>query len=1216
MWQGAAWLLLAARQANVLSAEEVNDLERKVLDAKIELHKSLVQLGNAQTGDVEKLKTATNSAKDALGDLGASIDKDFGISKGLSGIAENLTKFIAGLAFAPAFGAMRGAQTALGFPGGEGTGSGLAGAIAASMGYYKGGPRDPAVVQAQNGVPAGTTSIPAGTPGVPAATPAASAAPTYVPGAGWSPPGHVWDPTKKTWVPQPGSTGTNGAPSMGAPHLALNPKNGSIAGLKPQSLALLELIQGMPQFAGISLGSAYRAPGDPADQKPGGGTFPWHPNGQGLDLNLNANDPAQSALGDQLKAFLETNKALFGINHVLWKTMEGGNHFNHLHIGMNGSGNGMPDTSPLLQALGGVVPSVGGTGTTPSLASLGSGIPIPLPVTIVGSTPGGLPGIIPPAGTPGAPPGPAPVLPAAGAPAALGAPTGAKPGSSGYMMDDIGGGPIKKYWTVQPDGSLVWRAQNGNPIKPPANQPGVPATTPVTAWPPSASATPAGGPIPAVPIPQVPMPPTPSKTPMPAGYAGGGKLRGPGTGTSDSILARVSTGEFIVKASEAAKHFALLQAINQGQVPGYAGGGLIPAFAPGGIVPDPNNPTGAGDTMSQLLYLYGKNNLTQADRQQLTPQVQSLKQQVAQNFNSRIGDINGWRPTDYTPYGTFTEHSSGQALDVWLNNQTDPKNGQPLPPTDPNIGNQVRDFMLSRGADYTLWNQTQWDKGGGSSPMPERDGSYTMRHLNHDHGRVKPGTQIKPPPSTPNSLEQLLYPGSMIPGYAPGGDVKPHPILPGGHQGPLGWSTLTPFEKLTGLGPDRFSPPENDPISWAFLPQLAVMLGVTGAAMARFAANPGESVMDALGRHATGGPVGSIRGPGTGTSDSILARLSNKEFVVKASEATKHLALLNAINQGQVQEGYSVGGSVPRTPFSPDPFDPSNIPSPPTKPPTPNPKDIIRPTDLGSLLGDSPQAPTPPAPPAPVVPEIPAVPAPTAPTVPVISAPVVPAPEVPTLPDTVLPPGAATPGTVIGAQAEAPAGYGGGFDITGGGLLGLAQQGLMMAATSGAGMAGAAAAMGGGGGGMGMGAGSDAAAAIASLGMETAIKLGERGIEYGAQVAGIGVQGLLETFLPAGGSELANSNWLTRIVGGIAGAAPALANLAGGNNQSTLPGVGAPTPEQIAAQGMDPNRAQHTGAGAQPGPYTGVHIENYTVTSTEDRAGQDIARYQPAPGAR
>jgi hypothetical protein len=49
---------------------------------------------------------------------------------------------------------------------------------------------------------------------------------------------------------------------------------------------------------------------------------------------------------------------------------------------------------------------------------------------------------------------------------------------------------------------------------------------------------------------------------------------------------------------------------------------------------------------------------------------------------------------------------------------------------------------------------------------------------------------------------------------------------------------------------------------------------------------------------------------------------------------------------------------------------------------------------------------------------------------------------------------------------------------------------------------------------------------------------------------------------------------------------------------------------------MDPNRSQHTGAGAPAGPYTGVNIENYVVAQNEDRAGQDLARYQPAPGAR
>jgi hypothetical protein len=128
-----------------------------------------------------------------------------------------------------------------------------------------------------------------------------------------------------------------------------------------------------------------------------------------------------------------------------------------------------------------------------------------------------------------------------------------------------------------------------------------------------------------------------------------------------------------------------------------------------------------------------------------------------------------------------------------------------------------------------------------------------------------------------------------------------------------------------------------------------------------------------------------------------------------------------------------------------------------------------------------------------------------------------------------------------------------------------------------------------------------------------------RAIEYGAQVAAIGVQGLSETFLPAGGSELAQNNWGTRLLGGLAGAAPAMANLAGGENatnQRMLAGVGPPTPEQVAAQGMDPNRAQHTGAGAPAGPYTGVSIQNYVVAQNEDRAGQDLARYQPAPGAR
>ncbi len=52
------------------------------------------------------------------------------------------------------------------------------------------------------------------------------------------------------------------------------------------------------------------------------------------------------------------------------------------------------------------------------------------------------------------------------------------------------------------------------------------------------------------------------------GFAEGGLIQGNGTGTSDSNLALVSDGEFIVNAGATAKNKALLNAINSGKAPG------------------------------------------------------------------------------------------------------------------------------------------------------------------------------------------------------------------------------------------------------------------------------------------------------------------------------------------------------------------------------------------------------------------------------------------------------------------------------------------------------------------------------------------------------------------------------------------------------------------------------------------------------------------------
>ncbi|HEY7824247.1 MAG TPA: phage tail tape measure C-terminal domain-containing protein, partial [Acidimicrobiia bacterium] len=75
--------------------------------------------------------------------------------------------------------------------------------------------------------------------------------------------------------------------------------------------------------------------------------------------------------------------------------------------------------------------------------------------------------------------------------------------------------------------------------------------------------------------------------------------------------------------------------------------------------------------------------------------------------------------------------------------------------------------------------------------------------------------------------------------------------------------------------------------------------GLSGGGMAGFA--EGGFVNFATG--------GSVRGPGTGTSDSIPAMLSNGEFVVNAAATKDFLPLLEAINSGNMDMmGLAMGG--------------------------------------------------------------------------------------------------------------------------------------------------------------------------------------------------------------------------------------------------------------------------------------------------------------------
>lgn len=81
------------------------------------------------------------------------------------------------------------------------------------------------------------------------------------------------------------------------------------------------------------------------------------------------------------------------------------------------------------------------------------------------------------------------------------------------------------------------------------------------------------------------------------GFAEGGHVNGPGTGTSDSILARLSDGEFVVNAKSTKQWLPVLEQINNN--------GKMPAFATGGLVGPANNKlfkSAVGSSRSQQVF--------------------------------------------------------------------------------------------------------------------------------------------------------------------------------------------------------------------------------------------------------------------------------------------------------------------------------------------------------------------------------------------------------------------------------------------------------------------------------------------------------------------------------------------------------------------------------------------------------------------------------------
>ncbi|QOD00383.1 phage tail length tape measure family protein [Pseudomonas putida] len=138
------------------------------------------------------------------------------------------------------------------------------------------------------------------------------------------------------------------------------------------------------------------------------------------------------------------------------------------------------------------------------------------------------------------------------------------------------------------------------------------------------------------------------------GFATGGYVSGAGTGTSDSIMARLSDGEFVVNAAATKRNRALLEAINSNERVSVAGGG-------GSAVTTQSSAQSGGSQTNQVIHQVTIENYSQSQVETRTDPdgrlrvlVQAVKEQIADEFAAGYGPVvdageaaYGWKRNPY-----------------------------------------------------------------------------------------------------------------------------------------------------------------------------------------------------------------------------------------------------------------------------------------------------------------------------------------------------------------------------------------------------------------------------------------------------------------------------------------------------------------------------------------------------------------------------------------
>ena len=311
------------------------------------------------------------------------------------------------------------------------------------------------------------------------------------------------------------------------------------------------------------------------------------------------------------------------------------------------------------------------------------------------------------------------------------------------------------------------------------------------------------------------------QTPTSASLASGGHIQGPGTSTSDSIPARLSDGEYVVRAN-AVDHYgvSMMNAINSRK------------FSTGGEVGGPQPPGGSSTKPQDSAY------------------------------SKEIGSIRSYSNT----------------LSAALAEIAHPiKNWAGLCQS---LARTLVGAAAFGGSAFEAWSNT-----------PDK----------HKH-------RVGPPPAGAIAYYGTKYPGHAV--WVEGKDKKgvtyvvssPYPgVIGDGKVGTAPWNAFGSYQGWIDWTPSGSLPINTNDSKGLINPNVTSGNSYAGKSIPKI--KLGYSMPFADG--------GKVQGPGTGTSDSIPAKLSNGEYVVKANSVNHYgSGFLDAVNAKQYREGGEVVGST------------------------------------------------------------------------------------------------------------------------------------------------------------------------------------------------------------------------------------------------------------------------------------------------------------------